>query len=144
MLSTVPREIALAITVKIKMACHDPAGYRPLPDSGVDHFALPCNVACEADVDGDKRMHHAPTFRREFPTTSFCPENGDMAIPSLHALGRLLCLGGILGNMGITRTAEMQSSLRCASHSTWRISIRPIDYFSPFGVTSLSSPVDKS
>ena len=36
------------------------------------------------------------------------------------------------------------SSLPCASHGTWRISILPIDYLSSFGVTSLSSPVAKS
>jgi hypothetical protein len=62
-LSSVAGEIALAITVKIKTARHHPAGYRSLPDSGVDHFALPFNIDWKADVHRDKQAHGALSFR---------------------------------------------------------------------------------
>jgi hypothetical protein len=50
MLSSVACEITLTITVKIETARHYPACYRPLPDSGVDHFALPFDIGRKADI----------------------------------------------------------------------------------------------
>jgi hypothetical protein len=49
-LSAVAREIALTITVKIEPARHHSACNRSLPDSGVDHFALPFDIGWKADV----------------------------------------------------------------------------------------------
>jgi hypothetical protein len=61
--SAVAREIALTITVKIKTARHHPTGYGPLPDSGVDYFALPFDIDRKADVHRDKQAHGALSFR---------------------------------------------------------------------------------
>jgi hypothetical protein len=72
-LSTVPREIALAITIKIKPARHHPACYGSFPDGGVHDLALPRNVVWKTDVHRDKRMHDAPAFRRKFRPTSSVP-----------------------------------------------------------------------
>ena len=49
-LSTVARDVALTITVEIETACHHPACYGPLPDGGVDHFALPFDIGWKTDV----------------------------------------------------------------------------------------------
>jgi hypothetical protein len=43
-LSTVTCDISLTITVEIEAARHYPAYHGPLPDSGVDHFALPFDI----------------------------------------------------------------------------------------------------
>jgi hypothetical protein len=43
-------EIALTVTVKIEPPRHHPACYGSLPDSGVDHFALPFDIGWKADV----------------------------------------------------------------------------------------------
>jgi hypothetical protein len=48
--SAVACEIALTITVKIEPPRHHPACYGSLPDSGVDHFALPFDIGWKADV----------------------------------------------------------------------------------------------
>jgi hypothetical protein len=62
MLSAVACEVALAITVKIETARHHPTCYGSLPDSGVDHFALPFDIGGKTDVHGDKQTHeHLPT-----------------------------------------------------------------------------------
>jgi hypothetical protein len=50
-LSAVACEIALTITIKIEPPGHHPALYGSLPDSGVDHFALPFDIGWKADVD---------------------------------------------------------------------------------------------
>jgi hypothetical protein len=50
MLSAVACEIALPIAVKIETARHHPACYGSLPDSGVNHFALPFDIDWKADV----------------------------------------------------------------------------------------------
>ena len=50
MLSTVTCDVALTITVEIETARHHPACYGPLPNSGVDHFALPFDIGWKADV----------------------------------------------------------------------------------------------
>jgi hypothetical protein len=50
MFSAVTCDVALTITVEIEAARHHPAGYGPLPDSGVDHSALPFDIGWEADV----------------------------------------------------------------------------------------------
>src|SRR5580704_8532400 len=50
MLSAVTCQVALTITVEIETARHHPACYGTLTDSGVDHFALPCDIGWKADV----------------------------------------------------------------------------------------------
>jgi hypothetical protein len=50
MLSAVTCEVALTVTVEIETACHHPARYGPLPNSGVDDFALPFDISRKADV----------------------------------------------------------------------------------------------
>ena len=62
-LSAVACEIALTIAVKIETARHHPARYRSLPDSGVDHFALPFDIDWKADVHRDKQAHVALSFQ---------------------------------------------------------------------------------
>ncbi len=49
-LSAMAGEIALAVAVKIETARHHPTGGRPLPDSGMDHLALPLDIDWKADV----------------------------------------------------------------------------------------------
>jgi hypothetical protein len=61
-LSAVAGEIALTISVKVQAARHHLARYRPLPDSGVNHFALPFNIGWKAYVHRDKQTHDAPFF----------------------------------------------------------------------------------
>jgi len=49
-LSAVTCDVALTITVEIETARHHPACYGPLPDGGVDHFALPFDIGWKTDV----------------------------------------------------------------------------------------------
>jgi hypothetical protein len=49
-LSAVTCDVALTITVEIETARHHPACYGPLPDGGVDHFALPFEIGWKTDV----------------------------------------------------------------------------------------------
>jgi hypothetical protein len=63
-------EIALTITVKIEPPRHHPTCYGSLPDSGVDHFALPFNIGRKADVHCDKGTHNAPSFQLTRRVTS--------------------------------------------------------------------------
>jgi hypothetical protein len=81
------------------------------------------------------RQHHCPRdLSRDFWRNHSVLQN----------MRASLVLGEDSRQYGDHASAKMQSSLRCASHGTWQISIRPNDYLSSFGVTSLSSPVDKS
>jgi hypothetical protein len=43
-------EVALAISVKVQTSRHHPSGDGPLPDSGVDHLALPFHIGWKTDV----------------------------------------------------------------------------------------------
>jgi hypothetical protein len=61
--SAVARDVALTIPVEIETASHHPARYGPLPDSGVDYFALPIDIDWKADVHGNKQTHGAPSLQ---------------------------------------------------------------------------------
>ena len=55
--SAVSPQVALPIAIEVETARHDPAGDRPLEDSGVYYFALPGDIAREPDTDCDHCVH---------------------------------------------------------------------------------------
>ena len=57
MLAAMPLQIALTIPVDVEPPHHSTALHRRLPDAGMDSFALPRDVAREADIDRKQARH---------------------------------------------------------------------------------------
>jgi hypothetical protein len=57
MLAAMALQIALAVPVDVEPPCHSTALHRRFPDSGVDHLALPRDVARETDIDRKQARH---------------------------------------------------------------------------------------
>jgi hypothetical protein len=56
-LAAVPLQIALAIPVDVEPQRHSAALDRRFPDSGMDDFALPRDIAREANIDREQTRH---------------------------------------------------------------------------------------
>jgi hypothetical protein len=63
MLTAVPFQISLTVTINVKPPHHPPASNGLLPDGGVDRLSLPRDVAGKSHIDGKQACHHGAVGR---------------------------------------------------------------------------------
>jgi hypothetical protein len=52
-LSAVPCQISLPVAIQVQAPCHHPAGDRLFPDTSVNQFSLPLDIAGKTNIHGD-------------------------------------------------------------------------------------------
>jgi hypothetical protein len=67
MLTAVPRQIPLTVTVDVEAARHAPALNGRLPDGGVDRLSSPRDIARQAHIDRKQMSHRLPSQAERGP-----------------------------------------------------------------------------